>query len=119
MLKRGLMARISVSPDETMVCYGHMLGHKFKEPGHAMCIADFDVDKLRMTNHRIIANKEYKPAWYAYPRWTRDGKAVIYHANTSGKGRLFLYTLADGSTKQVSKNDAVDFRYPHVEDTPK
>jgi len=53
------------------------------------------------------------------PRWTKDGKAVIYHANTTGKGRLFLYTLADGSTKQVSTDDSNDFRYPHVEDTPK
>jgi len=119
LLKKGLMARISISPDEKMICFGHILGHKFKEPGHAMTIADFDVKKLKITNPKVIANKEHKPAWYAYPRWTRDGKAVIYHANTTGKGRLFLYTLADGSTKQVSKNDAVDFRYPHVEDTPK
>jgi len=44
---------------------------------------------------------------------------VIYHANTTGKGRLYLYTLKDGKTEQVSTNDWIDFRYPHGEDTPK
>jgi Tol biopolymer transport system component len=119
LLQKGLMARISISPDEKKICFGHIQGHKFKETGHAMTIADFDVKNLKFTNPKVFANKEHKPAWYAYPRWTRDGKAVIYHANTTGKGRLFLYTLKTGSTKQVSKNDDVDFRYPHVEDAPK
>ena len=44
---------------------------------------------------------------------------VIYHANTTGKGRLFLHTLKDGKTMQVSKDDSVDFRYPHGQATPK
>ena len=119
LLKKGLMTRISISPNEKMICFGHLEGHRFKEPGHAMCIADFDVENLRIANPKVIANEEFKPAWYAYPRWTKDGQAVIYHANTTGKGRLFLYTLQDGETRQVSKDDSVDFRYPHVEDTPK
>jgi len=84
-----------------------------------MCIADFDVENLKITNPKVFANKNHTLGWYAYPRWTKDGKAVIYHANTTGKGRLFLYTLKDGSTKQVSTNNTVDFRYPHVEDAPK
>jgi hypothetical protein len=49
----------------------------------------------------------------------KDGKAVIYHANTIGKGKLFLYTLKDEKTAQLSNNDEIDFRYPHAEDTPK
>ena len=53
------MARISVSPDETMVCYGHMLGHKFKEPGHAMCIADFDAKELK--SERIGVDNPVRP----------------------------------------------------------
>lgn len=117
--KEGLMCRISISPDEKKVCFGHLLGHKFKEPEHAMCIADFDVKRRTVTNVKIIANKEYGPGWFAYPRWTKDSKAVIYHANTTGKGQLFLYTLKDGTTEKVSTNDSIDYRYPHGEATPK
>ena len=119
LLREGLMTRISISPDEKKISFGHIKGHRFKEPGHAIRIADLDVDKLRITNPITIANKEHKPAWYAYPRWTKDSRAVIYHANTTGTGRLYLYTLKDGKTKQVSTNDGVDFRYPHGEGAPK
>ncbi|MFC1884935.1 hypothetical protein ACFL2O_09195 [Thermodesulfobacteriota bacterium] len=119
LLKRGLMSRISISPDEKKICFGHIKGHEFKEPGHAMVIADFDVEKRQVTNPKIIANKDYRPAWFAYPRWTKDGQAVIYHANTTGKGRLFLYTLKDGSTRKVSTNNEIDYRYPHGENAPK
>ena len=119
MLAKGLMMRISISPDEKKVCFEHMLGYKFKEPGHAIYIADFDAENLKMANHKPIANKTYGAGWYAYPRWTKDGNAVIYHANTTGRGRLFLYQLEDGKTRKVSRDDTVDFRYPHVEDTPK
>ncbi len=119
LLQKGLMCRISISPDETKVCFGHIKGHKFKETGHALYIAEFDPKKRQVTNPKIIANKEYAPAWFAYPRWSKDGQAIIYHANTTGKGRLFLYMLKDGSTKKVSTNDNIDYRYPHGEDTPK
>jgi len=119
LLKEGLMCRISISPDERKICFGHIKGHTFKEPGHALYIADFDAQKCRITNPKVFANKDYKPAWFAYPRWTKDGQAVIYHANTTGKGRLFLYSLKEDSTRQISSNDTVDYRYPHGEDTPK
>jgi len=119
MLAKGLMARISISPDETKICYEHMLGYEWAEPKHAIYIADFDPTARTITNHKAIANPNYGDGWYAYPRWSRDGQAVIYHADTTGKGKLFLYTLKDGTTRQVSRNDAVDYRYPHAEDTPK
>jgi hypothetical protein len=117
--KQGLMCRISISPDEKKVCFGHLLGHKFRETAHAMCIADFDVEKRTITDVKVIANEGRQEAWYAYPRWTKDGSAVIYHANTTGKGQLFLYSVKDESTKRVSTNPRVDYRYPHGEATPK
>ena len=119
MLAKGLMLRISVSPDETKVCFEHMIGYKFKEPNHAIYIADFDVAQRKLSNHQAIANKDYGDGWFAYPRWTKDADAVIYHADTTGKGRLYLYRLKDGKTAQVSRRDDVDYRYPHVRDTPK
>ena len=117
--RQGLLCRISLSPSETKVCFEHLLGHKFRETGHAIYLADFDVQKRAITNPRIIANKERKEAWFAYPRWTKDEKAIIYHANTTGKGALFLYTLEDGVTRRVSTNPNADYRYPHGENAPK
>jgi hypothetical protein len=38
---------------------------------------------------------------------------VVYHLNNTGKGQLYVYRLADGSTKRVSTNAAADYRYPH------
>ncbi|MEZ6125781.1 MAG: hypothetical protein R3C49_21775 [Planctomycetaceae bacterium] len=43
-----------------------------------------------------------------------QGGSIVYHAG----GKLFLYTLSDGSTKQVSTDDKADYRYPHGEATP-
>lgn len=117
--RQGLLCRISVSPSEKRVCFGHLLGHKFREPGHAIYIADFDVAKHAITNAKLIANKERKPHWYAYPRWTKDETAVVYHAHKPGGTGLYLYILEDGSTKKVSTNPRADYRYPHGEATPK
>jgi len=117
--KKGLLSRISLSPSEDKVCFEHLMGHKFKEPGHAIYIADFDAGKRAITNARPIANKERKAHWYAYPRWTKDETAVVYHAHTAAGAALYLYTLKDGSTKKVSMNPRADYRYPHGEATPK
>ena len=117
--KQGLLCRISVSPSQKKICFGHLLGHKFREPGHAVFIADFDAEKRTITNARPIANKAYKNIWYAYPRWVKGESAVVYHSYESGRGALYLYTLADGSTRRVSTNPQADYRYPHGERSPK
>ena len=62
-----------------------------------------------------IMDKDGKPVWFAYPRFTKDESAIVYHA---GK-KLFLYTLKDGSTRKVSTDNDADYRYPHGEATPK
>ena len=117
--KQGLLCRISLSPSEKKICFGHLMGHKFKEPGHAMVVADFDVAKRAITNAKPIANKQYKPVWYAYPRWVGGETGVVYHSYESGKGELYLYTLKDGATTRVSTNPRADYRYPHGEAAPK
>jgi len=118
--KKGLLDRVSVSPSEKRVCFEYQTGFKHKDTGRTLYIADFDAKKRSITNVKAIANEEAKPSpWYAYPRWTKDETAVVYHANKTGKGALYLYTLKDGSTKQVSTNAGADYRYPHGEATPK
>ena len=71
-----------------------------------------------ITNLKPIANREGKPAWYAYPRWINHESAVVYHLNDSGKGQLYVYELIDGSTTRVSARPDADYRYPHGEAAP-
>ena len=117
--KKGLLDRVSVSTSETRVCFEYQYGHKHEPTGRALYIADFDAKKPSITNAEAFANDIMKPHWYAYPRWTKDESAVVYHANRTGKGELFLYVPADGATRKVSTDDGADYRYPHCEDTPK
>jgi len=113
--KKGLLDRVSVSPSEKKVCFEYQLGHRYKDAGRTLYIADFDAKKLSITNAKPFANEEGANRWFAYPRWTKDETAIVYHASPS----LYLYTLKDRSTVKVSTKDGADYRYPHCEATPK
>jgi len=113
--KKGLLDRVSVSPSETKVCFEYQTGFKYKNTGRTLYIADFDAKKRTITNAKPFANEEGANRWFAYPRWTKDEGAIVYHASPS----LYLYTLKDGSTTKVSTKNGADYRYPHGEATPK
>ena len=113
--KRGVLARVSVSPAEDRVTFEFQKGFKHRVPGHTLYLADFDAKKRAITNANPIANKAGKNVWFAYPRFTKDEAAIVYHAGR----KLFLYTIKDGATKQVSTDNRADYRYPHGEATPK
>ena len=115
MAKEGLLDRISISPSETKVCFEYQKGFKRKTTGRTLYVADFDAKKPSITNFKAFANEKAANRWFAYPRWTKDEKAIVYHASPS----LYLYTLADGNTVKVSASDGADYRYPHCEATPK
>jgi len=114
---RGLLDRVSVSPGETKVCFEYQEGFVYRDPGRTLYIADFDANSRRITSLKAIANEDRKPYWYAYPRWIEGEAAVVYH-RSAGKGQLFVYRLEDGSTRRVSTNPEVDYRYPHGEAAP-
>jgi dipeptidyl aminopeptidase/acylaminoacyl peptidase len=114
----GQLHRASVSPSEKKICFEFLPGFQFTEPGHTLYIADFDAEKRTITNFKAIANAEGKKGWYAYPRWIKGESAVVYHLNDSGKGRLHVYELSDGSTTCVSTDKDADYRYPHGEAAP-
>ena len=118
LVTKGVIHRASISPSEKKICFEYLAGAEFKEPGHTLYIADFDVQKRTITNHKVIANGEAKPFWYAYPRWINGESAVVYHLNNTGKGQLYVYQLEDGSTRRVSTNAGADYRYPHGEAAP-
>jgi hypothetical protein len=115
MAKSGLLDRISISPSESRVCFEYQKGHKYKDTGRTLYVADFNARKPAITNAKAFANEEATNRWFAYPRWTKDEAAIVYHASPS----LYLYTLKDGSTVKVSTQDDADYRYPHCEATPK
>ena len=115
MAKQGYLDRLSLSVDETKICFEYQRGFKRKVPGRTLYVADFDAKTSSITNAKPFANKEGKPVWFAYPRWTRDQSAIVYQAG----GALYLYTLKSGKTQKVSTDDKADYRYPHGEATPK
>lgn len=110
-----MLDRVSIAPSETKICFEYTIGFRHKVPGRTLYVADFDPQHRIITNVKPFANEEGKNVWFAYPRWTKDESAIVYHAG----GKLFLYTLSDGSTKQVSTDDKADYRYPHGEASPK
>ena len=112
---KGILDRVSISPSETKVCFEYQKGYQYKNAGRTLYIADFDADKPSITSARAFANEEGANRWFAYPRWTKDEKAIVYHASPS----LYMYKLEDGSTVQVSTKEGADYRYPHCEATPK
>ena len=111
---KGILDRISVSPSETKICFEYQTGFKYAFPGRTLYVADFNVTKRTITNLKPFANAEGKKVWFAYPRFTKGETSIVYHAG----GKLFLYSLADGTTKQVSTDAKADYRYPHGEATP-
>ena len=113
--EKGTLDRVSLSMDETKVCFEYTKGFKRKVPGRTLYLADFDAKTRTIANAKPFANEEGENVWFAYPRWTKDHTAIVYHAGR----KLFLFTLADRSTKQVSTDNEADYRYPHGEATPK
>ncbi|MBC8217965.1 MAG: ankyrin repeat domain-containing protein [Planctomycetes bacterium] len=112
---KGLLDRVSLSPSETRVCFEYQKGFQYKDAGRTLYIADFDAYKRTITNAKPFANEEGADRWFAYPRWNKDETAIVYHASPS----LYMYTLKDGTTRQVSTRLGADYRYPHFEGAPK
>jgi len=113
--KGGKLDRASISPSETKICFEFEKDFRGGDSGRILYVADFDAKKRTITNAKPFANEDRKPIWFAYPRWTKDESAIVYHAG----GQLYLYTLKDSSTKKVSTDARADYRYPHSEATPK
>jgi len=113
--KKGILDRVSISPSETRVCFEYQKGFKHNMTGRTLYIADFDAKKPSITNAKPFANEEGANRWFAYPRWSKDEKAIVYHASPS----LYIYNVEDGSTVKVSTQEGADYRYPHMEATPK
>ncbi|MCS7239585.1 MAG: hypothetical protein NZ899_15160 [Thermoguttaceae bacterium] len=117
--KKGLLDRVSVSPNEKMVCFEFQPWAKGQSMvGRTLYVAEFDVERRLITDPKPIANEGGKPFWFAYPRWIEGEAAVVYHSSETGKNQLYMYRLDDGSTTRISTNPNADYRYPHGEAAP-
>jgi hypothetical protein len=68
--------------------------------------------KPSITNAKAFANEEGADRWFAYPRWSKDEKVIVYHASPS---LVHLHGYSDGSTVQsVNRKIGADYRYPHM-----
>lgn len=56
----GMLDRLSVSPDETKICFDYHPGKENPMPGRTLYVADFDVKARTITNAKPFANAEGK-----------------------------------------------------------
>ncbi len=69
----GSLDRVSISPDETKICFDYQPGRQNEMPGRTLYVADFDVKSRTITDAEPFANAERKQVWFDYPRWTKGG----------------------------------------------
>jgi hypothetical protein len=116
---KKLWHKLSVSADETKVAY--MLDNDRKLYTYkdvVIAIADFDKANLRVENQIVITKMEPKDI-YEYPRWSRDGKYVIYDSNKSGTFQIYAYNLEKKITARISQDHNSNYQFGNCEKLPK
>jgi hypothetical protein len=111
---KGILDRISISPDETKLCFEYQTGFNYEFPGRTLYVADFDAKQRSITNLKSFANAEGKKVWFAYPRWLKGQNSIVFQAG----GKLWVYDLRAGKSVQVSTDKNADYRYPFGEGNP-
>jgi hypothetical protein len=116
---KKLWHKLSISPDETKVCY--MLDNDYNTGTYedvVLAFADFDKANLAVKNQVIIT--EFNPSnIYEYPRWTPDGKHIVYDANRTGTYQVYAYRIEDGTTVRLTTNSTLNYSFPHFRGAPK
>ena len=111
----------SVSPDETQVAIavdfsnfsGTFAGINFV-PDYSgfnydeklIYIGDLDKENFTITNLRNITSEKKDLSYgVGYPRWSPDGKRIVYHTNVNGKFAIALYELSTQTTVVITGQD--------------
>jgi len=111
----------SVSPDETQVAIavdfsnfsGTFAGINFvpdfsgfNYDEKLIYIGDLNKDKFTITNLRNITSEKKDLSYgVGYPRWSPDGKRIVYHTNINGKFAIALYELSTETTVVITGQD--------------
>ena len=59
--KTGVLDRVSLSRNETRVCFEFQRGFKRQVPGRTLYVADFDTKGRKIINAKPFANEDGKP----------------------------------------------------------
>nr|MDJ0869252.1 hypothetical protein [Myxococcota bacterium] len=118
-----LLHKITISPSEARIAYmkvadaGWFTNATPAAYSHAViAYADFDAERLTISNEVEVTGFETaNTSWYA--SWTRDEDELIYACagdcpEGMSIGQIFAYHLATGTTRRISGNDALQYRYP-------
>lgn len=103
--------KASISHDETRISYMKQTLEELPRSeymGAVICIADFDAASLTIRNEVEITRPSHERIiWYT--SFSPDDQSLIY----ADAGRIMLYDLKAGTTRQVSTDDAMEHRYPN------
>ena len=111
----------SVSPDETQVTIavdfsnfsGTFAGINFI-PDYSgfnyneklIYIGNLDKENFTITNLRNITSEKKDLSYgVGYPRWSPNGKQIVYHTNINGKFAIALYELSTETTTVITGQD--------------
>jgi len=86
---------------------------------NVLYLADFDAQSGQITNPRIISPKTSFDYRDGYPRWSADGRKVIFHSSMGGSYQLYLYDVESGSKPVlISPDNKSQYAFPCVENAP-
>jgi len=92
----GTFAGINFVPDYSVFNYDEKL----------IYIGDLDKESFTITNLRNITSEKRDLSYgVGYPRWSPDGKRIVYHTNINGKFAIALHELATKSTVVITGQD--------------
>jgi Tol biopolymer transport system component len=120
-----LLHKITISPSESKIAYmkvanaGWSTNATPEAYSHAViAYADFDAEKLAISNEVEVSEfNEANTNWYA--SWTQDEDKLIYACagdcpEGQSIGQIFEYDLTARTTKKISGNDGLQYRYPAI-----
>lgn len=105
--------KASISHDGTKISYMKQTLEELPKSeymGAVICIADFDAASLAITNEVEITRPSHERIiWYT--SFSPDDRQLIY----ADAGRIMLYDIAAGTTRQVSTDNTMEHRYPNFD----
>ncbi len=110
--------KLSVSPSETKVTY--MLDFDDNMSTYEDVVlywARFDA-KTRTVYDPVAITVDDPRTIEEYPRWSPDEQEIIYDSNRSGEYQMYVYRLADGTTRRISQ-PGTNSQFGNFENLPK
>jgi len=109
--------KVSISHDETKISYMKQTLEnlpKSEYMGAVICYADFDASIPAISNEVVITEPSFERIiWYT--SFSPNDKSIIY----ADGGKIMLHDIESGTTRQVSTDDSLEYRYPNFDNSIK